>query len=515
MSVSSSRFLERRHAGVLLHPTSLPGPWRCGNLGPEADRFLGFLQHAGLHVWQTLPLGPPNRYHCPYQASSIFAGNPALISPELLHQDGLVDAAKAAPSRPGDGNHEAVRLAATNFFARGPVYRRAEYANFLEAQAEWLPDYALYQILKRRHSGLPWYQWPEPLRDRHPHAIKSARQVFDADIRRCCFTQFIFARQWTDLRARAATAGVSLFGDTPLFVAHDSADTWSHRELFCLHAGGRLEIATGVPPDYFSVTGQYWGNPAYRWERLAEDHYAWWASRLRYASSQFDILRLDHFRGFAAYWAIPGEARTAQVGTWRPGPGKQFFDELGSIKAPRLLIAEDLGYITPDVVQLRQALGLPGMRVLQFAFDGSADNPHLPANHTLDNVIYTGTHDNDTTLGWWLALDPVTRDHILKTLGETSEPMPWALITAAVASVGFMAVIPMQDWLALDSASRMNTPGRATRNWCWRFHWNQVSPGLEDKIQNLLQHHKRLDAAPYPLAETPFHNHSMQPVSNG
>ncbi|ROR32813.1 4-alpha-glucanotransferase [Inmirania thermothiophila] len=468
-----------RAAGVLCHVTSLPGPDPDGGtLGAEAHRFARWLGEAGLRWWQVLPLGPTHEDRSPYQPLSAFAGDARLIDLEALAAEGWLD----DPHRP---RAEALAAARQRLEAGADEAARADYARFCAEAAAWLEDYALFAALRAAHGGAPWWRWPAPLRDRDAAALaEAARGLADA-VAQVRFEQFVFWRQWRRLREAAAGAGVRLMGDLPIFVALDSAEVWAARGLFDLDAEGRPRTVAGVPPDYFSADGQRWGNPLYRWEVHAADGYRWWVRRVGWLLRHFDLVRIDHFRGFAACWAIPAGEPTARNGRWVPGPGRALFDALRKALGPLPLVAEDLGYITDDVVALREGLGLPGMRVLQFAFDGGADNPHLPHNHARDLVVYTGTHDNDTTLGWFEGLDGAVRGRVLDYLGRPGEPMPWPLVRAALASVAVLAMVPMQDLLGLGAGHRMNRPGTTEGNWRWRFGWAQVPPDLAAQVAAL------------------------------
>lgn len=450
--------LGRRRLGITAHITSLPGSGASGSLGTEAYRFVDFLAAAGCRVWQVLPLNPVHASGSPYQGSSAFAGNTALL--------------------PG-GNT--------------PSPPDAEYKAFRSAQAYWLEDYALYCALREEQGGQPWYLWPEALRNREPSALAQARVRCRRAIEKTCRAQCAFFSAWRQLRQYARRAGVYVFGDLPMFVAHDSADVWSRREFFSVDGRGRLTQTAGAPPDDFAAHGQNWGCPEYRWEALAKDGFRWWRARLAMQAALFDILRLDHFRGFEASWCIPVHAQSAAEGAWMAVPGRALFAALQPELAPLQLVAENLGHITPAVEQLRAELGLPGMRVLQFAFSGGADNPHLPKNHAAGDVVYTGTHDTDTTLGWWRALDMGTRERVLDELGHPSEPMPWALIHAALASNCRLAMLPLQDCLALGSEARMNMPGRIEGNWAWRCAPHALNAELQSRLRELARRYARSD----------------------
>jgi 4-alpha-glucanotransferase len=475
-----SRGTLRRRAGILLHPTSLPGRYCIGDLGPEADAFLSWASDAGQSVWQVLPLCATGPSHSPYVGLSAFAGNPWLVSVERLAAEGILprEALEGAPGFP-DGHTEfdlvipwkrTVLRAAWGHFARqAPSEILRDHETFLESpeHAAWLDDWSLFMALRSRRDGRPWTDWPSVLKRREPGALRRAREDLSDEIAYQKFLQFLFFRQWLRIKEEANRRGMLVLGDLPIYVAPDSADVWAHQRLFELDPEGRPVAVAGVPPDYFSETGQLWGNPLYRWDRLADEGYAWWVARMRSNLRLADLLRLDHFRAFAGFWSIPAAEPTAVKGRWVPGPGRALFDVLRAALGELPLVAEDLGLITPDVHDLRRALGLPGMRVLQFAFDGS-DNEHLPHRNPEDAVVYTGTHDNDTTRGWFESLGDETRRAVLECVGTREGSIEWDMIRAAYGSPARLAVIPMQDVLGLGTTARMNTPGRAEDNWAWR-----------------------------------------------
>lgn len=471
--------LNQRRSGILLHPTSLPGPQPIGSLGAEAYAFVNFLVAAGQSVWQVLPLGPVGYGNCPYSCFSAFAGNPALISlASLVEQGDLKKSDLPTPCPPSTVADFSLiekkiapplEVAGRNFFANTTGPRLDAYARFCQEQSHWLDDYALFETLRAMCGRQPWTSWPEPLRKRDPDALKTVLTQQHESIRLQQYLQFVFFEQWGALKNYAREKGIKLFGDLPIFVAADSADVWARQDMFYLRDDGQPKLVTGVPPDYFSTTGQRWGNPLYDWEHMSDDDFSWWRARFEWNLRIFDLLRIDHFRGFSACWAIPAELPTAESGEWLPTPGYQLFDRLHQQFKTMPIIAEDLGIITPDVIALRDHYGFPGMKILQFAFDSGPDNPYLPHNLTPNAVIYTGTHDNNTTLGWWQALDAGGKDRVRSYLRQPCREMPWPLIETALASVCNLAVIPMQDLLALPSTSRMNTPGTAVSNWQWRL----------------------------------------------
>jgi 4-alpha-glucanotransferase len=479
-----------RSCGLLLHPTSLPGPYGVGDLGREAHAFLDYLVEAGQTWWQFLPLGPVGDSYSPYQSSSSFAGNPLLVSPEGLVEEGWLP--RAALRRKPRFDHDradfpaasALRLRWLRKAASGFDRSDDDFRRFRRSEAGWLGDYALFEALHAAYEHRPWWSWPEPLRRRDPVALRRARGKLRAEMEFHEFVQFAFERQWTRLREAAAARGLRLIGDVPIFVSLDSADVWSRPDLFALDEAGRPTGVAGVPPDYFSADGQLWGNPLYDWKAHQAEGFAWWINRLRSNLRRVDLIRLDHFRGFEAYWEVPADAPTAAHGRWRPGPGAAFFEAVRDALGSLPIIAEDLGDITPAVLELRDRFELPGMKVLQFAFGGTSANPYLPHNYPRNCVVYTGTHDNDTTLGWFhaegpnYALDDATgraeRAHALRYLGTEGNEIHWDLIRAAHASVGDLAIVPLQDVLGLGGEARMNVPGRATGNWLWRCRPEQM-----------------------------------------
>ena len=453
MSVAS-RLLQRRRSGVLLHPTSLisgEGAAARGALGAAARAFIDWLGQAGFSIWQMLPLGPPGGGGSPYWARSDFAGQVALID-----RNELPDLEQL----------------------------RSDFELFRTANHEWLEDYVLFEVLAARFK-CPWWDWPEPIREREPKAIyrfsREAREQLD----RRRIEQWQFDWQWRALRRYAAERGVYLFGDLPIYVAPDSVATWSARAQFQLDPGGRPLLLAGVPPDYFSADGQLWGNPLYNWEQAQNDGFAFWRLRLGRQLQRFDLVRIDHFRGLVGYWAVPAGARTAREGSWRPAPGRALFEAL-SVEFPDLpLVAEDLGVITPDVEQLRVSFGLPGMRVLQFGFDGSPDNPHLPHNYQHDVVAYTGTHDNDTTVGWYHSLQSADAQRVCFFLRSDAAGLSDAMARAVLGCVAQLAIIPAQDLLQLGSQARFNTPGTVTNNWRWRLAPGSLTAELAQQFAPL------------------------------
>jgi 4-alpha-glucanotransferase len=473
-------WLSSRSAGVLLHPTSLPGSQGVGTLDSAAVRFLDFLQAAGMSWWQVCPLGPTGYGDSPYQCFSAFAGNPYLVDLQDFVSRGLLTADEVAPLA-------AVGRGAVDFGAlyelKWPLLRRAfdrhtkagspalgpeGFEEFKASQASWLEPYALYRALKDSFGGRAWWDWPAEARSFDKVKAPQKAKLRD-EVGAHQFYQYAFFSQWRRIRAEAAKRGIGIIGDIPIFVAADSADAWSCPGLFELGKDGRPVAVAGVPPDYFSADGQLWGNPLYRWDVHSKDGYAWWKSRLRSAFEMCDIVRIDHFRGFDSYWRIPLPAANAKSGEWRPGPGLDFFRAVSGAFPGAKIIAEDLGLLTPSVEELLADTGLPGMAVLQFAFGGDAANLYLPHNLSANKVIYPGTHDNDTTLGWYATADERTRDHVRRYLRVTGAETGWDFIRSAYSSVCAIAVTPMQDILSLGSQARFNTPGKPEGNWRWRL----------------------------------------------
>ena len=487
--------LDRRRAGVLLHPTSLPSPYGAGDLGHSAFRFVEFLAAAGVSVWQLLPLGPTHPDRSPYDAVSAFAGNPELISLDWLHDRGFLDAAMLSQLAARERDRASALAAAAAVFASRldeDATLAADLDAFRERQAYWLEDYTLFVALREAEDDAPWYRWPLPRRTRDPAALADARAALATRIDALVFEQYVFDRQWRELADYAARVGVHTFGDIPIFVSHDSADVWAHPDLFRLSADGSLPVETGVPPDYFSADGQRWGNPHYDEDAMAREGYRWWRARVALQRERFALLRIDHFRGFEACWEIPQEATHAAQGRWIPGAGTPLLDALSEVAGPGGLVAENLGTITEAVEALRLAHHMPGMLVFQFGFDGNPHNPHLPHNHVQHAVVYTGTHDNDTALGWFLSLDEALRECVRDYLGHPAEPMPQPLVRAVLASVAALAVVPMQDLLGLDGSARMNRPGLARGNWGWQLPDTPFDAALAARFRRLLSLYGRL-----------------------
>ncbi len=470
--------MSRRDAGILVHPTSLPGPFGIGDLGEGSRRFMEWAADAGQCLWQMLPLGPVGPGNSPYSSPSAFAVNPLLISPTDLAEMGWPGDGQPSPPRFVAGRVEFRRVARykerilrecwDRFAERGSAEARAGLAEFLDdtAPSAWLSDWTLFAALKRRHRGSAWTEWDEDLRFRRREALHRAHRELRAEIDFHGFLQFVVLRQWSRLRREAQQRGIELLGDLPMYVSHDSADVWAHRELFLLDDGGQPLKVAGVPPDYFSETGQRWGNPLYRWDRMAADGFGWWIARLKANLRLTDRLRVDHFRGFAAYWEIDAAEETAVNGRWVAGPGHVLFRAVAEALGGLPLVAEDLGEITPDVHELRDAVKLPGMRILQFGLDGNDE--HLPAHYPEHCIAYTGTHDNDTSRGWFEGLPAQRRHDVLVQLGADDDNVVRRMIENLYGSRAETVVIPLQDLLDLDSSARMNRPGISDGNWSWR-----------------------------------------------
>ena len=486
----------KRSSGILLHPTCLPGPYGIGDIGSAAHHWIDFLSSSGCGLWQILPLGPTGYGDSPYQCFSSFAGNPYLISPDallkddLLHPDDLVD----RPAFP----HDHVDFGSVIPWKLGVLDRsfiryqhshsarlKTEMEEFRAKQSAWLDDFSLFMALKEIHGGKPWHTWEAPLRTRQPEALSALRKQYDIAIERQIYRQFIFFRQWSQLLAHAHEEHIQIIGDIPIFVAHDSADVWSNPKLFELDGSGKPTFVAGVPPDYFAPTGQLWGNPLYRWDVHARDGYAWWVERIKATLELVDIIRIDHFRGFAGYWEVPGTAKTAEFGRWVPGPGKDFFHSIQRSLGDLPFIAEDLGVITPDVEELREAFNLPGMRILQFGFDSTPEDPFLPHNYPVNCVVYTGTHDNDTAMGWYNRVPEKDRAFYRCYMNRDGNDFSWDLIRGVWSSVAIFGLAPLQDFLNLGNEARMNYPGNPSGNWTWRMPKEALCLELEERIKNL------------------------------
>jgi 4-alpha-glucanotransferase len=508
-----------RASGILLHPTSLPSRFGIGDLGPAAFEFVDLLTETGQRWWQILPLGPTGYGNSPYQSYSSHAGNPLLISPERLREDGLLSAADWAdyPMFPEDRvDFDAVIAAKDRLFRRAFANFQPEppgFREFQKANSGWLTDYARFMAFKEAHGGQAWYDWEPELATSEPKVLQEQAVKLARVVRYYEFLQYAFDRQWRSLRSACVERSLGLIGDLPIFVAQDSADVWARPDLFWLDENGRPSVVAGVPPDYFSATGQLWGNPLYRWDAHVGEKFAWWIARIRAQTERVDLVRLDHFRGFAAYWEIPAGSATAEHGRWASAPGPAFLEAVRDRFDGLPLVAEDLGEITPDVVGLRDLFDLPGMRVIQFGLGGEPGTDfHLPYRFINRCIAYTGTHDNDTTVGWFAerprgttgerALQKAKREFALRLLGSSGDEVHWDVIRAALASVADTVVVPLQDVLGLGSAARMNVPGQAEGNWSWRFRPGQVRPQARARLAEMTAVYGRWNG-PVPAAYGP------------
>jgi 4-alpha-glucanotransferase len=505
-----------RCSGILLHPTSLPGPHGVGDLGPQAYRFVDFLARAGQRYWQMLPVGPLGGGASPYDSPSAFAGSPLLISLELLQERGLLEPSELVDPARFESARTARYAAATRYrekrlrraFARFEARlgdgERHELREFVEKQRAWLPDYTLFRALKSVHGGEPWTTWPMELKRREAPALERARHELEQEVRYQEFLQFEFGRQWANIKRYANERGVKLLGDVPMFVAHDGSDVWANQTIFQLDEHGERRVVAGVPPDYFSQEGQRWGNPLYDWNVLRETNYAWWIARFKTTLERFDALRLDHFIGFHRYWEIPGHSQSARDGRFVPVPGEDFFEKVQAALGGLPFIAEDLGLLTPEVMALRDRFGLPGMRVLEFAFvDSSRD--YQPHRFPKQTVVYTGTHDNDTVVGWLGAHERARAEHdagalraererALAYAGSDGREPHWDMIRVALMSVANTAIFPFQDLLGLGTEARMNVPGTATGNWAFRALSQEFAPEVAERMVKLCESYERIPA---------------------
>jgi 4-alpha-glucanotransferase len=490
----------KRKSGILLHPTSLPGTGGIGSFGEEARRFIDFLHAAGQSLWQILPLGPPGAGNSPYSCFSAFAGNPLLIDLDAIVAEGDLFSSETNDNLPAayvdfhavaDFKLTLLRTAAERFFDTASTGRREEFWRFCDTSF-WLHDYALYMALKLHFKGKPWNSWPDRLRTRSLDACEEFSALLGKEIGFQKYLQWQFSRQWHALKWYANERGILVVGDAPIFVALDSVDVWCNQHLFRLDEKGRPLVVAGVPPDYFSKTGQRWGNPLYDWNSLAVDNYGWWVARMKNDLALYDIVRIDHFRGFEACWEIPASEKTAVKGRWVKGPGVQFFEKIGAALGSLPIIAEDLGFITPEVEALRDRFALPGMKILQFAFDGGPLNAYLPHNHLPNSVVYTGTHDNDTTRGWFNTLGNESRQRVCGYLRATPEDIVEVMMLTALASVARYCIVPLQDLLGLDSSARMNVPGVAEGNWRWRLTPGVLTTVVSERLRDLSLMYNRI-----------------------
>jgi 4-alpha-glucanotransferase len=499
-----------RASGILLHPTSLPSRGGIGDFGPAAYEFIEFLAAARQGVWQVLPLNPIGMGNSPYSSNSAFAGNPLLISLERLAERGWLDRGRldAIPDRDGNINYDEVRAlkmpllqeAAERFLQHGRSEDRARYDGFQTETSWWLEDFVLYDVLKQHHGGESWNRWPRELAHRYPEALDRVRRELGAEIERERVIQFAFFEQWAALRRACHMRSIRIMGDVAIFVNYDSADVWTHPDIFRLDAERNPEVVSGVPPDAFSETGQYWGNPLYRWDVLRSRGYDWWIQRMSWALRLCDLIRLDHFRGFESYWEIPAHEKTAVHGRWVKGPADDLFHALRNALGDLPFVAEDLGMITPDVHAFRERLNIPGMRILQFGFGDPGAHIYLPHRFDHNSVVYTGTHDNDTTVGWWNSTaNAHEKQQASVYFGQSEDGVHWSFIRGAHNSVADLSIIPLQDVLGLDSNCRMNTPSRADGNWGWRFCRGALTQDVATKLAELVE---VSDREPKPIAES-------------
>jgi 4-alpha-glucanotransferase len=489
-----------RSSGILLHPTSLPSQFGIGDLGLQAYRFIDFLRDSCQQFWQVLPLGPTGYGNSPYACFSAVAGNPLLISPEKLVNQGLLaeedfanlpafDTSKVDYDKVRPVKTELLRAACEKFKNQATPMQQTEFAGFCDSKAYWLDDYALFMALKDANEGVSWHQWKPELAKRDPEAIERARRELTTEIFFHKFTQYEFFRQWSELKTYANMSGIHIIGDIPIYVAHDSADVWSHPDIFCLdEETGEAALMAGVPPDYFSETGQLWGNPVYNWEELKKQDYKWWIGRFAALLDYVDVIRIDHFRGFEAYWAVPRGEETAINGEWIKAPGEELFETIKQQLGRLPIMAEDLGVITPEVEALRDKYEFPGMKILQFAFGSDPGNPFLPFNFRRNCIVYTGTHDNDTTVSWFAQASDYEKQYLMNYLGCISpDGIHWDFIRLAMNSVANQSILPLQDVLGLGGEARMNFPSKAEGNWEWRYQQDALTKELSHHLQTLTQ----------------------------
>lgn len=493
---------ESRRSGIVCHPTSLPSPHGIGDFGESAFRFVEWLEHGAQSIWQILPLGPVGAGNSPYASPSAFAANTLLISLPWLVGDGLLeqgDLASIPAFSESSVDYDAVRAfkepllrRAFDRFRRGAAsHLRPDLDVFENLERFWLSDFAMFMALKESNGLRPWSDWPEELARREPAALAAAESHLSDEIRYQKFAQFLFDRQWQEVRRHCSLHRVQVLGDIPIFVAYDSADVWANQEIFLLDERGMPTAEAGVPPDAFTAEGQHWGNPLYDWDENARTGYAWWVERVRTSLRRVDMLRIDHFRGFAASWVIPAGSPSAASGHWESGPGKEIFDAIQQALGTLPFVVEDLGLITPDVVELRKELGFPGMSVLQFAFDSGPGSAYLPHNYDANTVVYSGTHDNQTSIGWFRSLPDWVRTNVQRYLGRDGSDIAWDLIRLAQSSVAELSIVPLQDVMRLDDDARMNFPGTPTGNWVWRFAPHQLHSGLAEGLRELTETYGR------------------------
>ncbi len=464
----------KKHAGVLLHISSLPSAGYIGDLGKSAYQMVNVLASMGISVWQTLPMNMPHADWSPYQCISAFAGNTEFISLESMVDDKLLSKTEVDTYYQGHIQDKSI-LFPQAYQAFLYHHDQSHFKRFCESEAFWLDDYALFVVLRQKFQQKSWQEWPEEYKNRDIETLNAVKQTLSDDIEVIKFAQYVFFTQWQFFKQYAADKNIALFGDIPIFVAYDSAEVWSNPHLFKLDENKNMTVVAGVPPDYFSETGQRWGNPHYDWDTMEQDNYAWWVARLKLQNKLFDLVRIDHFRGLEAAWEIDASEETAINGVWEKGPENGLLDAITQALPDLHLVAEDLGIITPEVDALRTAYNMPGMKILQFAFGGDDQNPYLPENIEANSVVYSGTHDNDTTLGWYHQAEPHVKKHFHEYIDDEKPDMPGKLIAMAMRSKGNLAIVPMQDILGLDTDARMNTPGTIEGNWHWRFTWSQLN----------------------------------------
>jgi len=477
---------KQRQAGVLLHISSLP----LGVLGQNAYQFVDFLSEVGAKVWQTLPLNMPHADNSPYQCLSAYAGNPAFISMQKLAEKNLLSVTDLTTYVSNQSPELKQKLIEKIFIALTKQPESQQYLafkKFCRKHVSWLNDFALFLVLRKQFQDASWNKWPVVYKKRDTKALNQIKKLYKDEIDVIKFTQFLFFQQWAELKKYANQNGIAMFGDIPIFVAYDSADVWANPESFKLDKRCNMKVVAGVPPDYFSATGQRWGNPHYNWRAMKADGYKWWLARMSTQNSLFDMVRIDHFRGFQAAWEIPASEDTAINGKWQLAPGEALLEAIKKHFPKMCLVAEDLGIITDEVNALREKFKMPGMKILQFAFGGGDDNYYLPANIEANSVVYTGTHDNDTTLGWYNTLEAHAKQHLHAILADDAPNMPFDLVRLALSTKSRLAIIPMQDILELDSKSRMNTPGTVENNWIWRFKWSQLTVELKHQFAQVVQ----------------------------
>ncbi len=489
----------KRSSGILLHPSSLPGDYGIGSLGKHAMQFIDFLADSGQSYWQILPVGPTGFGDSPYQCFSSIAGNIYLIDIERLQEIGLLGplinpelcADKVEYERVIPAMEKLLRTSYANFLRRINTDLRKAYQFFIDEQDYWLFDYALFMAIKNSFELRAWTEWPEDIKLRKPEALEKYSKELIEEINFHRFSQFIFFLQWMEIKSYANEKGIEIIGDIPIYVSSDSVEAWTKPEIFQLAENMAPKLVSGVPPDYFSETGQLWGNPVYDWEYLQSTRFQWWKERIQASLNLYDIIRIDHFRGFAEYWAVPAGEETAMNGEWLVCPGKELFDELKNHFGTLPIIAEDLGLITESVVELRERYGFPGMKILQFAFDSDEKNNYLPHTYEENFVVYTGTHDNNTVRGWFEAASAENRIALLNYIGYEVEDVSWALMRMAHASVAALSVFPLQDVLSLGEEARMNVPGTTSGNWTWRFRAEALTKDLSQKLKQLTKTYDR------------------------